>query len=139
MGKRFYPKNRKKKRKHIQYMDYDRVIKKWQFTPDMYYIFKIDNVWYACLPDAHFIGNIIADGEYFRPVHKIDHYNGNNGDAVYGYVGVIYSTNLSMYITRFVFMKNPMNIGSELSYILSFTRRDSFPNYIKNEIWKQKD
>lgn len=117
-------------------MDYDRVVVDWEIVPRMYHIFKIKDLWYACLPDRYFFDNIIVDGECFKPVYLLKFYDGQSGDVVYGYVGVGKYENMSLYKSRFVFVKNPMNIGQELSYVLSFKRRDALPNYIKNELWK---
>jgi hypothetical protein len=140
LGTHFYPKTRKKKRKHAQFMDYSRVVGDWGFSPSLYYVYHVDDLgaWYACQPDRNFFGNIEVGGEYFRPVISLPFYNGGNGDVVYGYVGVIHHRNMSIHEGRFVFVKNPMNIGQELSYVLGIKREINLQKYKKFELWKTK-
>lgn len=136
-GFHFYPKKRKKKRKHIQFIDYERVLEDWGFVPSLFYIFPTKESWWACLPDANFYGNIEVQGEYFKPVWPLEFYHGNAGDVVYGYVGVVYYSHGGIHKGKFVFVKNPMNIGHELSHVLAMKRKINFERYKKFQIWKK--
>lgn len=140
-GFHFYPKKRKKKRKHTQFMEYERVLHDWGFIPSMFHIFPVEQgskmTWWACLPDANFYGNIEVQGEYFKPVWPLDFYDGSAGDVVYGYIGVVYYSHGAIYQGKFVFMKNPMNAGKDLTHALQIKRKVNFERFKMFEIWKK--
>jgi len=137
-GFSFYPVRRKKKRLHVQFISYARVLDNWGFVPSIYYIFAIENRgWWACLPDANYFDNIEVDGDFYRPMYEIPFYDGGHGDAVYGYVGVIYHYCKAIDSGRFVFVKNPVtSAGQELSFALSIKRKINLEKFKKFEIWK---
>ena len=136
-GFHFYPVRRKKKKTHVQWMAYDRVVVDWGALPSLYYIFHIHNRgWWACLPDHNCFDNIEAGGEYYRPIYPIDFYDGTSGDVVYGYIGVIARFCLSIYKGRFVFVKNPMIPGHDLTHVLNIKWKINLEKYKKFEIWK---
>ena len=135
-----YPAKRKKKKPHVQWFDFHRVVEKWNIVPSVFYMFAIPEKggWWACKLDRPFFGNIECQGDYYKPVYKVDYYDGQSGDSVYGYVGVIYYCNMSIEKGRFVFVKNPMNMGLELSHVLCFKTKLNLEKYKKFEIWKKK-
>jgi hypothetical protein len=133
----FYPKNRKKKRFHSQFIDYERVLDSWCFTPSLYYIFRINNAFYACLPDVDFYGNIQVNGEYFRPVIRLKDFEHGNGCVVYGYIGVVQRSCMGIMKARFVFVKNAMNPGLYYTKALSFKTKLHLEKFKRYEIWKK--
>lgn len=137
-GFHFYPYKRKKKRFHSQFVNMDRVLEQWGFVPRLYYVFFIKDRYYACLPDANFIGNVRVGDEYFRPVIELPDFEHGSGCVVYGYVGVVQYSSMGILKGRFVFVKNDMNIGLDLTRALSFKSEIHFEKYKKFEIWKKK-
>lgn len=137
-GFHFYPSNRKKKRFHNQFISMDRVLDDYGFSPRLFYIFLIDCKYYACLPDVNFYGNIKVGDEYFRPVIELPGFEYGEGCVVYGYIGVVQRSNKGILNGRFVFVKNGMGVGQELTRAVSFKRKVMFEKYKKYEIWKKK-
>jgi len=132
-----YPEKRKKKKKHIQLMALFRVTDKWLISPDYFYMFFIDGEWWACQQEASFYGHININGQFYKKYFPAEFYDGQNGDVVVGYMGVIYYRDMAIHKGRFVFVKNSFIAGGELSKGLSFKVKDWFDNYKKNEIWKK--
>jgi predicted heme/steroid binding protein len=114
-----YPEKRKKKDIHVQWMSFDRVLKTWGMSVDYYYMFKVDKQWWACQPSGYFIGNLDVDGDYFKPYFNVKYYDGQNGDVIIGYMGVIYYHSMAIYKGRFVFVKNALSAGEELTAALN--------------------
>ena len=131
-----YPEKRKKKRLHVQLISFERVTERWQITPFMFYMFFIDNSWWACEPEGNFYGNVCIDGDYYKQVYPVDFYDGQNGDVVMGYVGVINSGNMSIHKGRLVFVKNALSAGVELSRSLTYKSEVRMDYYKRFEIWK---
>jgi hypothetical protein len=131
-----YPESRKKKRAHAQFINYNRVIEKWGIVPDIFFMFKIDDIFHACQPDTIFDGNIIIDGCTYRSRHESPDYDGQEGDMVYGYIAIIYHSNMAPTKSRFVFMKDPvMDTGHDLSRFLGLKNKIGQQNHIKFYIW----
>lgn len=138
-GFHFYPVKRKKKRKHTQFMDWDRVLVDWKFVPRMYYVFAIpEKGWWVCLPDKNFYGNIEVQGYYYRPVMQLPFYEFGSGDMVYGYVGVISHRHKAIHEGRFVFVKNVMNAGRELSQVLAYKYKVHLEKYKEVYLWMEQ-
>lgn len=131
-----YPENRKKKRVHVQWFNLERVTDKWMVSPEYFYMFQIKGEWWACTPEGNFYGNIEINGDYYRPAWPVAFYDGQNGDIVIGYVGVIYYSNMGVHKGRFVFVKNHLSAGEELSRALGYKQQVREEYYKKFEIWK---
>ena len=137
-GFHFYPKTRKKKRDHTQFMDYERVLDTWGFVPRMYHIFRINNDYWACLADGNFYGNIESEGEFFRPVIKLPFWEFGNGAVVYGYIGVISYSSMGIHNGRFIFMKNAMSAAQELSQVVAYKYKVHLEKYKRVYLWMEQ-
>lgn len=93
-----YPKNRKKKVPHEQYMDYEKVVRRGQ-TLDRYTMIY-DDGWWACSQTP---GSLMKKGHY--AVAKVPAFRGSAGQRVMGYVAQITVSNKRAYFYKFVFVK----------------------------------
>ena len=124
-----YPKRRKKKRPHTQWMNFDRVVCTWGEVPSLYYIWQlpIDDEggkgWFACKKEkTYFEGFYLIHGEYFSKVFEVPFWEYGNGSVVLGYVAVIYKSNFGIHKGRFVFLKNAFSPGLEFSKAIAYKR-----------------
>jgi hypothetical protein len=135
-----YPSNRKKKVKHTQYMSYFRVIERWGIIPDVYCILFHDGKWWACIEDENFFDHLYYQGSYYRKVHVLEFYDGQNGDYVYGYIGHVNNGRPGLFFglhkTRFVFVQNPMIPGKAYDHFLDISYDFNIENFKHKHIWK---
>ena len=145
-----YPKRRKKKRPHTQWMNFDRVVYSWGEVPSMYYIWLLptgvdggNERWYACKKErSYFEGYYHIQGEYFRRVFELPFWEYGNGAVVVGYVAVVYKSNFGIHKGRFVFLKNAFSPGAEFSKAIAYKRNslcaDTHFNDYKRKVSKGK-
>ena len=100
-----YPKNRRKKVPHEQYMQYEKVVKRGQTISA--YTMVYDNGWWAC-DKAAGGKDVFWEGERFRGVARVPAYLGYPLDRVTGYVAVITISHKRPNHYKFVFVKEPV-------------------------------
>lgn len=138
MEKRKYPEKRKPKRNHTQWFDMERIIKQWNFVPDLYYVFQTKDGWFVFQKDGFFEGNYENNGEYFRKVFPLPFWEYGDGCIVYGYVGIIKTLHMSILEGRFVFLKPLMTAAYILHHSATIKTEKNLIKYKENEIWKVK-
>lgn len=111
--RRKYPKNRKKKIPHEQYMEYDKVVRRGQ--PIDFYIMIYDGEnWWACTekPGSVFVDNYTAVG-------IVPAFRGCNYQVVLGYIAAITISNMRPYKYKFVFVKEAFNTAIAIQNVIS--------------------
>ncbi len=128
-----YPNKRKKKRKHIQWFNLERVVKDWGFIPEYHYVFDLKSRgWWVCKEEPNaFCGNFEYEKRFFRRVYPLKVFDGKNGMMVLGYVGVITYSHMSIHNGRFVFVKDAMNPAHALNYAVSIKREEKLREHIQ--------
>ena len=106
--KRNYPKNRKKKIPHEQYMDYRKVVAR-RDDVDCYHMIKT-STWWACKRGRHHGSfHVEKGGDVFTPVARVPAYTGCEFAKVFGYVARITVCHKRPFHYKFVFVSEPMS------------------------------
>jgi hypothetical protein len=86
----YYPPNRKKKIPHEQYCAYERVLKKWRKSVEMFTMLRYNKEWWACREGTQWgMRHVEFEGKTYTAMAQLKGFKGHEGDRGAGWVYVV--------------------------------------------------
>lgn len=122
--KRKYPKNRKEKVGHEQYMDFERVLS-WGNTIEVGYM-VYDDEWFLCRKGAHHgsMNQIEIDGEIYVKVARVRYFLRGNLTRVLTSITKLNVSNMGMDHYRVLFVKDPFLAATALMKVIDLRKKN---------------